>query len=74
MQDQPSTATLRQLPVAERIMLVQDLWDSIAEHPDELELSEEHKQLLDSRLEAYHQNPQAGSPWEQVKARILKRQ
>jgi putative addiction module component (TIGR02574 family) len=68
------TATLRQLPIAERILLVRDIWDTIAEQPDTLELSQEDSQLLDSRLEAYHQNPQAGSSWEQVKLRITEQE
>ena len=59
------------LSVAERIRLVEDIWDSIREVPESVELTEEEKEELDKRLAAYHQNPDAGSPWEMVKERIL---
>ncbi len=64
---------LLDLPVAERLRLVEDLWDSIAEVPDAVKLSEEQRKELDERLEQFHQNPEAGSSWEDVKDRILKR-
>lgn len=59
------------LSVAERIRLVEDIWDSIREVPESVELTEEEKEELDKRLAAYHQNPDAGSPWKMVKERIL---
>ena len=38
-----------QLPVEERLKLVEALWDSIAEFPEALELSAAQKQELDRR-------------------------
>ncbi len=61
------------LSVAERIELVEDLWDSIAELPERVELTEEQKKVLDERLKAYHRNPNEGSHWEVVKERIRNR-
>lgn len=61
------------LSVPERILLVEDIWDSIAEIPDEVLLSEAQKQELDLRLDAYHRNPDAGSPWSEVRERIRNR-
>jgi putative addiction module component (TIGR02574 family) len=58
------------LSVTERILLVEDIWDSIAEVPEEVPLSEAQKQELDRRLEAYHRNPNEGSPWTVVRDRI----
>jgi len=55
------------------LQLVEDIWNTIAEAPDALNLSEEDKKLLDQRLEAWHRNPNAGSPWEEVYARITAR-
>jgi putative addiction module component (TIGR02574 family) len=60
-----------ELPVEERLELVGDIWDSIAQAPDALELTEEQRTELDKRLEAYRRDPKAGSPWSEVKARIL---
>jgi len=60
-----------ELSVAERIQIVEDIWDSIAAVPESIPLSEDQKKELDRRLEAYHANPDAGSPWNDVKQRIL---
>lgn len=60
------------LPVADRLRLVEDLWDSIAEVPGSLNLTDAQRAELDRRLEAYHQDPASGSPWNEVKERIQK--
>lgn len=65
-----ATDTLR-LSIPERIQLVEDIWDSIANEKDAVELSEEEKRIIDERLEAYHRNPEVGSPWEEVYKRIV---
>jgi putative addiction module component (TIGR02574 family) len=62
---------LLQLPVEERLKLVEALWDSIAEFPEALELTVAQKQELDRRLAAYEQDPEAGVPWSELKARLL---
>jgi putative addiction module component (TIGR02574 family) len=40
------------LPLAQRLSLVGELWDSIAEDQQSLPLSEDHARIIDSRLEA----------------------
>jgi putative addiction module component (TIGR02574 family) len=62
-----------QLPVSERLKLVEAIWDSIAETPEALQLTEVQRAELDRRLDEYEKDPTAGSPWPDVKARILKR-
>jgi putative addiction module component (TIGR02574 family) len=59
------------LSPAERIQLVEDIWDSLAEFPEAITLTEAQRQLLDERLKAHRADPKAGSPWPEVKARIL---
>jgi putative addiction module component (TIGR02574 family) len=63
-------ADILQLSIAERIQMVEDIWDSIAAVPEAVALSEDQKEELDSRIEAYHRNPDAGSPWIEVRERI----
>ena len=46
-------ATLNTLPIEEKIQLVEDLWDSIAEEKTVLPITKEQKTELNSRLEAY---------------------
>ncbi len=61
------------LSVSERIQLVQDIWDSIAQVPESVPLTDEEKAEIDRRLDAYHKNPNAGSPWSLVQERIKSR-
>ena len=63
-------ADVLSLSVSERIQLVEDIWDTIAEVPEAVGLSDEQKAELDHRLDAYHQNPEEGSPWGMVRERI----
>jgi putative addiction module component (TIGR02574 family) len=73
MMNKITTANLLELSVSERIQLVEDLWDSIIVVPESVQLTEAQKQELDRRLDAYHKNPDAGSPWEVVRERIRNR-
>lgn len=59
-----------QLPVPERIRIVEAIWDSIVDNPDAIELSDEQKAELDRRLDDLEKNPGAGSSWAEVRDRI----
>ena len=63
-------ADILSLSIAERVQLVEDIWDSVAEAPESIPLTEDEKVELDRRLDAYHQNPSEGSPWGMVRERI----
>src|SRR5207249_9859387 len=65
-----SVADVIALPVAERLRLVEAIWDSIAEVPEQLELSPAQAQELDRRLAAFEKDPTQGSPWQEVRARL----
>lgn len=64
-------AEVMKLPVEERLKLVESIWNSIAEFPDSLELTEAQRQELDRRLDAYEANPTAGIPWSELKSQLL---
>jgi putative addiction module component (TIGR02574 family) len=64
---------LRSLPVAERIQIVEDLWDSIAEDSGGLQLNEAQKRELDRRLDDFEANPSAGAPWDQVRSAMQRK-
>lgn len=59
-----------QLPVPERIRIVEAIWDSIVANPDAFQLSDEQKAELDLRLDALEKNPGASSSWAEVSDRI----
>jgi putative addiction module component (TIGR02574 family) len=65
-----SLAEITQLSTAERIQLVEDIWDTIAAQPERVGLSEAQTQELDRRLSAYQQNPQDGATWQEVQQRV----
>lgn len=53
-------AKLFELPVEERIRIVEDLWDSIAADRQALPLTDEQRQELDRRLDAYETDSSRG--------------
>jgi putative addiction module component (TIGR02574 family) len=64
---------INRLTPAEKLRLIENIWDTLALDPDQLPLPEWHKQALDEAQEAYTANPDAGSPWPEVKARITRK-
>jgi putative addiction module component (TIGR02574 family) len=71
MNPSPLPPEIRFLPVPERMILVEQIWDSIAEDNAHIELTDAQKAELDRRLAAHEASPQSGSSWEEVKARLL---
>jgi putative addiction module component (TIGR02574 family) len=63
---------IRQLSVAERLLLVEEIWDSISTDADSWSLSPEQEQELARRAAAHEANPEEGSTWEEVKAGLLR--
>ena len=64
------STSLRSLPIDERIRLVEDLWDSIAEDQEALAVPESHKRELDARLRAYEVDGDLGEDAHAVIERI----
>jgi len=62
---------IKQLTVVERLLIVQEIWDSIVADQEALPISEAQRDELDKRLEAYRAAPQEGSSWEEVKGRVV---
>ena len=63
----------KDLPTQERIEYVQELWDFIAESPEQVPVPDSHKAILDVRLAAYEANPEQGRPWSEVREDLLKK-
>jgi len=59
------------LTVAERIQLAEDLWDSLAEAPEVLALTDAQRAELDRRLEARRTDPDAAIPWESLRQELM---
>lgn len=61
-----------QLPIPERIKLVEDIWDSIAAVPEAVKLTDEQMAEIERRLEDYRKDPTRVVPWEEAKERLRK--
>lgn len=58
------------LTPAEKLQLVEDLWDDLASSPEAVPLHDWQRQELDRRKAAFLKNPASGRPWEEVKRRV----
>ena len=61
---------IHSLSTSERIRLAEQLWDSVHDKMDEIEVTPEQMELLQTRLAAYKEDGDPGDSWENVKARI----
>ena len=65
----------KELPISERIQLVEDIWDSIAEETSGgLPFSPEERAVMHSRYAAHEVDPSSSIPWDQVRAALFKGQ
>ena len=62
---------IQSLTASERIILAEALWDSVISEGAEIELTQAQKSELKLRLAAFEIDQDAGSPWSEVKSRIL---
>ena len=60
------------LSEAERILLVEAIWDSIGQQNTVDEISTEQETQLKKRLESFRNNPKDLLTWEEVKVSIRK--
>jgi putative addiction module component (TIGR02574 family) len=55
----------------ERMLLIERLWDSLAACPERIVLTDGQRRELERRLDACRRDPDAASPWDVVKSRLL---
>jgi putative addiction module component (TIGR02574 family) len=67
---QDLVAEILELPVDERLRLVEAIWDSISVLPDAIALTDWQREELDRRLAEYEANPDSGVSMEEVFSRI----
>src|ERR1700694_1479455 len=58
------------LPAAERLRLVEEIWDSLAAEPSSVPVPGWHAPELDRRLARHEADKDAVRPWTEVKARL----
>ena len=70
MNPYPEFEALFKLPVAERLQLVEDLWDSIAAEREHEPIPELILAELRARKARYDADPSSGLSWDEVKQRL----
>lgn len=60
------------LSVEERLAAISALWDSIVDEAPDYPISEDDRRMIEERLEDYRRDPEAGVPWEVVRAQLAK--
>ena len=61
------TETIKTLSKSEKLLLINDLWEDISGDLEDSSLSALQKKMLDSRYEAFLQDPEEGTSWSKVK-------
>jgi len=64
----------KKLSISDRILLVEEIWDTIANENQAFELTEGQRKELDRRLASVKANPGQGRTWEEIKAEFMKSQ
>ncbi|HEY4245393.1 MAG TPA: addiction module protein [Lacunisphaera sp.] len=65
-------AEIGRLTPTEKLQLVGALWTDLAANPEQIPIPAWHARLLDEDQAVYGVNPHEGSPWSEVKARIIR--
>ena len=64
----------KRLSISERLQLVEDIWDSIAEEaPEAVPLTDAQRAELDRREREHLRHPESAIPWNQVREELFKR-
>jgi len=61
---------IRAFDISERILLVEEIWDTISKKQDAVPLRVEEKEIFDARLNDLKENPNAQSSWDEMKETI----
>lgn len=62
---------LSQLNKNEKIILVEALWDSIASDPEQVDVPEHHKSILEERLQTLDKDIVNGKSWGEIRDKYL---
>jgi len=66
----PAAPSIFDLSPAEKLQLVEDLWDDLASTPDAVPVHDWQRQELARRKANLANNPASGLSWERVKQRV----
>jgi putative addiction module component (TIGR02574 family) len=61
---------IRQLPLREKLMMMEALWESISQREEQLEVPQWHKDILDERERLVKEGKAKFVDWEEAKKQI----
>ncbi len=64
-------ASVLELPLQERLQIVEAIWDSVAFESKDLDLQPWQSTELDRRVAEFETDPTEGVPWAEVQRRVL---
>ena len=64
---------IHSLSVADRLQLLEEIWDSLIETPEALPVTDAQRKELERRRRAHARNPSAAKSWAQIRARLRRR-
>ena len=69
----PHETSIFDLSPSEKLQLVEDLWDDLADTPEDVPLHDWQKEELARRRTGLSSNPASGLSWERIKRRVRRR-
>lgn len=63
--------TVLQLPLHERLLIVEAIWDSVADEASRVELQPWQAAELDRRVAEFETDPSEGVSWAEVQRRVI---
>jgi len=66
-------AELRQLPLVEKLALFELLWAEISNEPEQIDVPQWHKDILDERESAFQRGEIIAIDWQEAKKMIQQR-
>ncbi len=71
MSAQTITESFRKLSAGEKIRVLQELWDEVADEVANEPLTDSQRRLLDERIQQHDENPSDLEPWERARDDVL---
>ncbi|MBK7499152.1 MAG: addiction module protein [Ignavibacteriales bacterium] len=62
---------INDLSVSEKILLVEEIWDSIASQEMSFDLNDSQKKIVKERSSSFKINPELGRSWEEIRNEFL---
>lgn len=58
---------IKKLSLSEKILIIEEIWDDIVKNNEYPELTDMQYEELNRRIDSYHDNPNQGRTWDEIK-------